>query len=131
MNDKTLKILFADDDVTYSLFLKRFLEKEGYEVIHVPDGEQALTQFRLSRPDLVLLDINMPEVNGFEVARQIRLWDKKVMLFFLSDRTEISDRLKGALLSLRPHRNLRPPERFQSERKRLHPQTLLSRRTIS
>lgn len=95
MNDKTLKILFADDDVTYSLFLKRFLEKEGYEVIHVPDGEQALTQFRLSRPDLVLLDINMPEVNGFEVARQIRLWDKKVMLFFLSDRTEISDRLKG------------------------------------
>ena len=95
MNDKTLKILFADDDVTYSLFLKRFLEKEGYEVMHVPDGEQALTQFRLSRPDLVLLDINMPEVNGFEVARQIRLWDKKVMLFFLSDRTEISDRLKG------------------------------------
>ena len=90
MNDKTLKILFADDDVTYSLFLKRFLEKEGYEVMHVPDGEQALTQFRLSRPDLVLLDINMPEVNGFEVARQIRLWDKKVMLFFLSDRTEIS-----------------------------------------
>ena len=95
MNRRSLKILFADDDVTYSLFLKRFLEKEGYEVTHVPDGKQALEQFRVSHPDLVLLDINMPEVNGFEVARQIRLWDKKVMLFFLSDRTEISDRLKG------------------------------------
>ena len=95
MNRRSLKILFADDDATYSLFLKRFLEKEGYEVTHVSDGKQALEQFRFSHPDLVLLDINMPEVNGFEVARQIRLWDKKVMLFFLSDRTEISDRLKG------------------------------------
>ena len=95
MNDSPLKILFADDDATYSLFLKRFLERAGYEVVHVPDGKQALEQFRLCRPDLVLLDINMPEINGFEVARQIRSWDKKVLLFFLSDRTEISDRLKG------------------------------------
>lgn len=61
----------------------------------MPDGKQALEQFRLCRPNLVLLDINMPEINGFEVARQIRSWDKKVLLFFLSDRTEISDRLKG------------------------------------
>lgn len=57
MNDSPLKILFADDDATYSLFLKRFLERAGYEVVHVPDGKQALEQFRLCRPDLVLLDI--------------------------------------------------------------------------
>ena len=65
MNDSPLKILFADDDATYSLFLKRFLERAGYEVVHVPDGKQALEQFRLCRPDLVLLDINMPEINGW------------------------------------------------------------------
>ena len=92
---KTLKILFADDDLKYSMLLKRFLEKEGYDVTYVGNGIMALEQFPQVKPDLVLLDINMPEINGFEVARQIRSWDKKVLLFFLSDRTEISDRLKG------------------------------------
>ncbi|MDD4589732.1 MAG: response regulator transcription factor [Parabacteroides sp.] len=90
-----LKILFADDDLKYSLFLKKFLEKEGYEVVHVTNGKSALEQYLVFHPDLILLDINMPEIDGFEVARHIREQDKKVLLFFLSDRTEKTDRLKG------------------------------------
>ena len=68
---KTLKILFADDDLKYSMLLKRFLEKEGYDVTYVGNGTMALEQFPLVKPDLVLLDINMPGLNGFEVAAQI------------------------------------------------------------
>lgn len=57
---KALKILFADDDLKYSMLLKRFLESEGYEVVYAGNGTIALEQFSLIKPDLVLLDINMP-----------------------------------------------------------------------
>lgn len=92
---KTLKILFADDDLKYSMLLKRFLEKEGYDVTYVGNGIMALEQFPLVKPDLVLLDINMSGVNGFEVAAQIRQTDKHVLIFFLSDRSDKADRLQG------------------------------------
>lgn len=90
-----LKILFADDDLKYSLVLKRFLEREGYDVTYTGNGVMALEQFSAVKPDLVLLDINMPGLNGFEVAEKIREQDRHVMLFFLSDRSDKSDRLKG------------------------------------
>lgn len=104
---KPLKILFADDDLKYSLLLKRFLEKEGYEVTYVGNGRMAVEQFSLVRPDLVLLDINMPELNGFEVAARIREADKHVLLFFLSDRSDKADRLQG--FSLRANDYLAKP----------------------
>lgn len=91
----TLKILFADDDLKYSMVLKRFLEKEGYEVTYAGNGAKALEQFLLVKPDLVLLDINMPGLNGFEVAEKIRETDRHTLLFFLSDRSDKNDRLKG------------------------------------
>jgi DNA-binding response OmpR family regulator len=90
-----LKILFADDDLKYSMLLKRFLEKEGYEVTYAGNGAIALEQFPLVKPDLVLLDINMPGLNGFEVAERIREADKHVLIFFLSDRSDKADRLQG------------------------------------
>ena len=92
---KPLKILFADDDLKYSLLLKRFLEKEGYDVTYVGNGGMAIEQFPLVKPDLVLLDINMPVLNGFEVATRIRQTDKHVLIFFLSDRSDKADRLQG------------------------------------
>jgi DNA-binding response OmpR family regulator len=90
-----LKILFADDDLKYSILLKRFLEKEGYEVTYTGNGTMALEQFPVVKPDLVLLDINMPGMNGFEVAERIRETDRHVLIFFLSDRSDKNDRLKG------------------------------------
>ena len=85
----TLKILFADDDLKYSIVLKRFLEREGYEVTYTGNGTMALEQFPVVKPDLVLLDINMPGLNGFEVAEKIREQDRHVLIFFLSDRDRI------------------------------------------
>ena len=67
-----LKILFADDDLKYSLLLKRFLEKEGYDVAYTGNGMMALEQFPVVKPDLVLLDINMPVMDGYEATREIR-----------------------------------------------------------
>ena len=90
-----LKILFADDDLKYSLVLKRFLENEGYDVTYTGNGAMAIKEFGVMKPDLVLLDINMPELNGFEVAEKIREQDKHTLIFFLSDRSDKNDRLKG------------------------------------
>ena len=92
---KALKILFADDDLKYALILKRFLEAEGYEVHYAGNGRIALEQYPEVKPDLILLDINMPEVNGYEVARRIRETDKQTLIFFLTDRTDKTDRLEG------------------------------------
>lgn len=93
MNGK--KILLVDDDLQNSMFLKRFLEEESYQVIYAHNGKVAWELFPSVKPDLVLLDINMPEIDGFELARKIRESDKRVLIFFLTDRTEKSDRLKG------------------------------------
>ena len=92
---KTIKILFADDDLKYSMLLKRFLEQHGYEVTYAGNGRKAWEQFPEVKPSLVLLDINMPEMDGYEVAEHIRAIDPKVLIFFLTDRTEKNDRLKG------------------------------------
>jgi DNA-binding response OmpR family regulator len=91
----TLKILFADDDLKYSLVIKRFLEREGYDVTYTGNGIMAVEQFPIVKPDLILLDINMPGLNGFEVAGKIREKDRHTLIFFLSDRSDKSDRLKG------------------------------------
>lgn len=92
---KKKKILLVDDDLKNSMFLKRFLEEESYEITYANNGKVAWELFPSFSPDLVLLDINMPEMDGFEVAQKIRECDKKVLIFFLTDRTEKSDRLKG------------------------------------
>ena len=81
---KTIKILFADDDLKYSMLLKRFLEAEGYEVTYAGNGNIALQQFPLIKPDLVLLDINMPELNGFESGKNTET--KSSGTYFLSFR---------------------------------------------
>ena len=89
------KILLVDDDLKNSMLLKRFLEQEFDNVIYAENGKVAWEYFLSIRPDLILLDVNMPVMDGFELAQKIRSCDKNVLLFFLTDRTEKSDRLKG------------------------------------
>ena len=91
----TINILLVDDDHKNSMLLKRFLEVEGYCVTYANNGAIGWELYHTSNPDLILLDINMPEMNGFELAKKIREVNKKVLIFFLTDRTEKDDRLKG------------------------------------
>lgn len=89
------KILLVDDDIKNSMLLKRFIEAEGFEVTYAPNGKVGFELYKDLHPDLILLDINMPEMNGFQVAQNIRITDRKVIIFFLTDRTDKVDRLYG------------------------------------
>jgi DNA-binding response OmpR family regulator len=89
------KILLVDDDYKNSMLLKRFLEQEFDNVIYAENGKTGWESFQSFCPDLILLDVNMPVMDGFELAQKIRSCNKNVILFFLTDRTEKSDRLKG------------------------------------
>jgi len=66
------KILLVDDDLTSLDIVALLLEKSGYEVVRVNDSRLALDSFREASPDLVLIDIMMPEVSGVEVTEKIR-----------------------------------------------------------
>ena len=66
------KILIVDDDVASALQIKELLEAKGYVVSHVSDGSQALGTIKKTGPDLILLDIIMPEIDGFTITKQIR-----------------------------------------------------------
>ena len=90
-----IRILLVDDDRQNSDFLRKFLEVEGYAVTYAENGRKGWEAFSAAKPDLVLLDVNMPVMNGFELAQLIREQDRDVLIFFLTDRTEKADRLKG------------------------------------
>lgn len=90
-----IKILLVDDDRKNAMLLRRFIEAEGYDVEYAENGVRGIEAYRKYSPDLILLDINMPEMNGFEMARIIRRNDKRVIIFFLTDRTDKVDRLYG------------------------------------
>jgi len=70
------KILYIDDDPNNSIVMKRILEADGYQVLLAPSGSQGVAQAHRERPDLILLDIYMPDINGHEVARRLRRMER-------------------------------------------------------
>lgn len=67
------KILVAEDDGKLQLLLRTTLSDAGFEIVEASDGEEAVRLASSEKPDLILLDIGMPKMNGYEVCRQIRL----------------------------------------------------------
>ena len=88
------RVLLVDDDPKIISLLKRGLAYEGFEVYTAPDGEAGLIAAKKYQPHLVLLDITMPGVDGFEVCRRIRAWSKTPILM-LTARGSEDDRING------------------------------------
>ena len=88
------KILIADDDPHIRQVVRFSVEKEGFAVVEAEDGAQALELISDDEPDLVVLDVMMPEMDGTEVCRRLRA-DSDVPVVFLSSRDEEIDRILG------------------------------------
>ena len=88
------KILVVDDDVNICELLRLYLEKEGYTVSIVNDGESAVKSFGEIQPDLMLLDIMLPRLDGWQVCREIRQ-NSKVPIIMLTAKSEERDELLG------------------------------------
>ena len=88
------KILIIEDEKNISEIVAKYLEKEGYTTLIANDGIEGLALFRDSNPDLVISDVMMPTIDGFEVLKEIRLISD-VPVIMLTAKQEEVDRLKG------------------------------------
>ncbi len=87
-------ILVVDDEPQIVKVVRGYLEQAGFRVVTAADGPGALAQFRHEKPDLVVLDLNLPGLDGIDVARQIRARDATPIVM-LTARADESDRLVG------------------------------------
>ena len=90
----TARILIADDDPKHAQLLRLYLEREGHQVLTVGDGRAALEQARARRPDLVILDIMMPLVDGLDVCRILRA-ESSIAILLVTARSSENDMLLG------------------------------------
>ena len=88
------KILIVDDDTNISELISLYLTKECFETRSVENGEDALTAYRDFQPDLILLDLMLPGMDGYQVCREIRK-DSKVPIIMLSAKGEVFDKVLG------------------------------------
>ena len=88
-----IRILVVDDELSIIKFLRANLEAKGYEVLAAMDGAEALHTFEMELPDLVILDIMMPKMDGFEVCHRLREWSQ-IPIIMLSARGDESDKVK-------------------------------------
>jgi two-component system response regulator MprA len=93
--DAASRVLVAEDDRSVRESLVRALRLEGYDVDAVTDGEQALAAIESDPPDLLVLDIMMPNVDGLTVCRRLRARHVDVPILMLTARHEVSDRVTG------------------------------------
>jgi DNA-binding response OmpR family regulator len=91
------KILVVEDDQDLADMLNSYLRVQGYEVVIANWGEEGIQTAQTGRPDLLILDIRLPDIDGFEVARRLRADRKtsKIPIIFLTERRERNDKLAG------------------------------------
>ncbi len=90
-----IKVLLAEDELALAHIVRESLEERNFEVKLCADGEQALNQYAIYKPDILVLDVMMPKMDGFEVAKRIRESDRKTPVIFLTARSQAKDVVTG------------------------------------
>lgn len=89
------RILLVEDDSTLSMIVSETLQRDGSEVLTAGDGEDGLRKFTRHGADLIIADVMMPRMDGFEMVRRIRQTDKQTPVLFLTARSAINDVVEG------------------------------------
>ncbi len=97
MKNAQKKILIMEDEPDALMMLSMALKSAGYVVFGAPDGEEGLKIFREEKPDMVILDVVMPKMDGWEVLQRIKagLKSKRVPVIMLTGKSEDEDKVKG------------------------------------
>jgi two-component system response regulator TrcR len=90
-----MKVLIVEDERTLSMIIADTLRDEGFDVAQAYDGNQGLSSMRVHHPDVVIADVMMPHMDGFEMVRQIRKTDKTTPVLFLTARSSTEDLVTG------------------------------------
>ena len=88
-------ILLVEDDSTLSMIISETLQRDGFDVLTAGNGEEGLKQFTRQGADLIIADVMMPRIDGFEMGRRIRQINRNVPLLFLTAKSEIDDIVEG------------------------------------
>jgi PleD family two-component response regulator len=96
-DNEARRILIVDDEEHIRRILKFQLEKNGYETVTAENGEEALSIVRRSMPDLILLDLMMPKIDGFEVCQRLRadFQTSQIPIIMLTAKSDLPDKIKG------------------------------------
>ncbi|MDP8264813.1 MAG: response regulator [Candidatus Aceula lacicola] len=100
LSDRKKKILIIDDEEDLVSLLQAYFKKEGYETVVAFDGEEGYRKYLTEAPDLIVLDLKMPKLNGFEVCRKIRREskDESIPIIMLTALQDDADRLIGKVV---------------------------------
>ncbi|WP_400262057.1 response regulator transcription factor [Sphingobacterium sp. SG20118] len=90
-----MDILYVEDEASLALIVSDSLETNGFAVRHCSDGQTALKAFEMEKPDILLIDVMMPIMDGFTLAKHIRERDSQVPIIFLTARVQTEDVVKG------------------------------------
>lgn len=90
-----IKVLYVEDEVFLGKIVKESLETRGFDVMMEDDGGRVLDMYKFYKPDICVLDVMLPNKNGFEVAEEIREVNADVPIIFLTAKTQTEDVIKG------------------------------------
>lgn len=89
------RILLVEDDTTLSMIISETLQRDGFDILCAGDGEDGLLKFTRNNPDLIIADVMMPKMDGFEMLRKIRQVNRSIPFLFLTAKSEINDIVEG------------------------------------
>ena len=95
MSKNDITVLLVEDELTLAMIIKDTLEENGFTIHTASDGEEGLHLFFELRPDVLVADVMMPKMDGFEMVRRIRQTDKQTPVLFLTARSAINDVVEG------------------------------------
>lgn len=110
---KSYRILIVDDEVDITCIIKQGLEREGFEVEAFNDPEKALANFKAGSYDLLLLDIRMPKMNGFQLYKKLREIDEKAKICFITAFEIYYDEFRKVFPKVRVNCFVRKPVRLE------------------
>jgi DNA-binding response OmpR family regulator len=90
-----IQVLYAEDEMALAHIVRESLEERDFKVVLCADGEQAFRQFVKQKPDILVLDVMMPKLDGFELAKKIRQTDKTTPIIFLTAKSQVKDVITG------------------------------------